>query len=95
MKINEAINAMLDNRGCTKADLAFKMGTTPQAIYQYVNGQKGRLTSVTVDTAFEIADALDYTLALVPKSRTGRLPDGTMVIDERLTEKRARKYSKE
>lgn len=93
MKVNEAIEAMMASRNYTKVDLAGAMGVSPQTIHYYVNGQKGRPTSVTVDTAFEVAEALGYTLAFVPSTRASRLPDGTIVVDSRLTEKRASRRS--
>ncbi len=89
MKINEAIAAMMDSQNCTNVDLADAMGVSPQTIHYYINGQKGRPTSVTVDTAYEVADALGYTLAFVPAIRASKLPKGSLVIDGRLTEKRA------
>ena len=95
MKINDAIRAMLDSRSYSYSDLASKLGVTVQTVSGYVNGQHvngvHKYTAVSADTAYEIADALGYRLAFVPDTR--KLPEGSIAVDGRLTERRASRRS--
>ena len=99
MKINEAIRKMMEKREFRNVDLADKMEVRPQAIYNYLNGQRvnGVLKpmSVTVDTALEIADALEYRVVLMPWKDTRNLDeDKCFIVDERLSPKRSKRSSK-
>ena len=95
MKGNEAILAMMGHRGYRAPDVADKLKVSPQAVRYYVNGQpvKGelRLTSVTVDTMVDLAEAMDFELVLLPKRENRRLPEGAIRVDERVTARKGRR----
>ena len=103
MKINDAIRKMMEKKSFNNAELADKLDVRPQQVSNYLNGQwvKGvkKPISVTVDTAVDIADALDYSLVLVPRKTAKDLGDKLdkknepycFVVDERLTPKRPKR----
>lgn len=98
MKINEAIKKMMEAKSMRATDVAEKLKVSPQAVRYYINGQpvKGelRMTSVTVDTAVDIAAACGYKLVLVPDTREKFLPEGSIWVDERVTEQRGKRASR-
>lgn len=74
MKFKEAVNAILKSPNWNLSRLGAALGVSRQAISNRIN----RSDTVRLSSAVEMADALGYEVALVPKH--SRLPEGSFRI---------------
>lgn len=73
MTAKEAMRAIMAATGLRNADLASRMGASPQAAWDRVNGRdrQGREKDVTASLLAETLRAMDYKLVVMPRgSRT-------------------------
>ena len=68
MKANEAVKAMLGERGVSQSEAGRRLGKSRGHVGSDTHGYvvKGKPLGMTVDTLLEYADMLGYALSLVP-----------------------------
>lgn len=70
----EAVKAVMDRSGFTRARVASVMGVSPQVVNGFIN----RSASMKVDNAARMLDAMGYDVVFVPRGT--KLPSGSVVV---------------
>ena len=76
MTQRDAIVALLNQEGKSKGWLAEKLGVKQNAISQML--KRG---NITVDTLYQICEALEYEITIQPKRRVGARPNKQIEIE--------------
>lgn len=85
MKINEAIKRIMKEKGITQQKLMEtvngKTGETVIKSQSIIAERLRRGSTMQMDKALELLDALDYEIVIQPKSTRGKRANGAYVID--------------
>ena len=77
MKIQSAIEKVIEDTSWTKARLARFLHKTPQSIQDRLNPNKNK--SMNISSAMEMLDPMGYEIVIVPKGLQ-RLPKGSIRV---------------